>query len=226
MSQLIGICGPSGTGKSTALRTLNPKETFIINPTGKALPFKGSKGLYPNVADVKVTQGGRYLITEDPQEIIKYMKNISEKVPEIKTIILDDSQYIMAFEFMRKINDKGYGKFTEIGKNFFDIIDAAKNLRDDLKVFILTHSEENIVGTTKEVKMKTVGKMLDTYITLEGLFTIFLYTDVQFKKTGSEYTFVTNKTKDYPAKSPMDMFELNIPNDLKLVSEKIDEYYA
>jgi hypothetical protein len=110
----------------------------------------------------------------------------------------------------------------------FNILSNARTLRKDLKVFCLGHSEPvedggEIVG----YKMKTIGKMLDNNINLEGLFTICLYTYVEEGKSGPEYYFLTNRHKKRPAKSPMGMFDDTlIPNDLKLVSEKIDEYYS
>lgn len=223
----IAIVGKSGTGKSTSyaqlpeigIKGLNPKETVVINVAGKDLTMKGWKKLYRG----KLSENGNYLSTSDPEIIAKSISYVSEHRPDIKNIVIDDAQYIMAFEYMRRAKETGYGKFADIGVNINKVISAARNTRDDLKVYFLWHPEED-----KELgfKMKTVGKMVDDYLTLEGLFTVILYTDVT---KGSDnkirYSFVTNNDGRYPAKSPIGMFkDIYIPNDLGLVSEIIDKY--
>lgn len=218
MAQAVAIVGPSGTGKSTSVETLNPKETFIINVASKALPFQGWKGKYNkenrNIANLT-----------DGEAILNMVKTISEKAPHIKHIVIDDSQYIMADEFMRKATEVGYTKFTMIAKHMYDLASpfTMASLRDDMIVFFLFHDEKSDDGGRK---IKTIGKLLDEKITVEGLFTIVLYTRVTHDpKTGNTYNFVTQTDGNTTAKSPKGMFsELLIPNDLQLVVNSINKY--
>ena len=222
----IAIVGESGTGKSTSyghlpeigIKGLDPKETVVINVSGKDLPFRAWRKLYYG----KVSEGGNYVETSDAKIISEVITYISENRQDIKNIVIDDAQYIMALEFMSRAKDNGYGKFADIGVNMSKVIVAAKNCRENLKVYFLWHPEKTNDGS---LKMKTVGKMVDDYLTLEGLFTVVLYTTVEKKDKNVSYNFVTNFDGKYPAKSPFGMFKsLYIPNDLGYVSEIIDEY--
>lgn len=219
----IAIAGKSGTGKSTSfgqfphlnIKGLNPKETAIINVAGKDLPFQGWKKNYNK-------ENRNYIETSDVDKIVLGIDTF-DKNPVIKNVVIDDAQYIMAFEFMSRAKETGYGKFADLGVNLGKVVTAAKNTRRDLKVYFLWHPEED-----KETgfKLKTVGKMVDDYLTLEGLFTVVLYTNVTKSSDGKIlYQFVTNYDGKYPAKSPIGMFkELYIQNDLGFVSESIDKY--
>ena len=223
----IAIVGKSGTGKSTSFGQfpelgiigLNPKETVVINVAGKDLPFKGWKSLYKG----KITEGGNYFESSDSNAISKAIEYISASRKDIKHIVLDDGQFTMGFEFMRRAKETGYGKFADIGVNMGKIIASAKGTRSDLKVFFLWHPDQD-----KELgyKMKTVGKMVDDYLNLEGLFTVLLYTRVSKGADNKpNYEFVTNHDGEFPAKSPVGMFtNLYIKNDLGLVAKIIDEY--
>ena len=222
---MIGIVGESGTGKSTACRGLDPKKTAIINCVGKPLPIKGWKNNYTEFKGAT----GNYFSSDKTSDILKFMQTVSDTRPEITNLVIDDWQYTMSNEFMRRSNEKGFEKFTEIGKNAWSMLNMGKSLRDDLKVFILTHSDTvpGEFGSKPTIKIKTIGKLLDDKINPAGLFTVLLFTDIHTKDNGEvEYRFVTNNDGTYPAKSPMDMFSTKyIPNDLGLVVTKIEEYY-
>jgi len=223
----IALVGKSGSGKSTSyghipelqIKGLNPKETVIVNVAGKDLPFRGWAKAYQG----SPKDGGNYVETSDASVIAEIIKFVSANRQEIKNIVIDDSQYTMAFEFMRRAKENGYGKFADIGVNTAKMMEAAKNTRKDLKVYFLWHPEED-----KDLgfKMKTVGKMVDDYLTLEGLFSVILYTTTSKGADNKiQYQFVTNFDGKYPAKSPVGMFkDLYIPNDLAIVSELIDHY--
>jgi len=220
-SKLIGIVGPTGTGKSTSIKHLDPKETYIINVAKKELPFKGAEKLYN-------AENKNYKEIDDAIEVTRLLKNISEKAPHIKNIIIEDSNYIMGFNIVSKADQVGFTKFSLMAKDIVELFREARKLRDDLKVFYFSHPETiedsgEIIG----YKIKTAGKLIDNQIVLEGLFTICLYTNVDEAKDGSvTYGFITNRYKKFPAKSPDGMFnETKIPNNLQLVVDKIDEYY-
>jgi hypothetical protein len=221
-SKLIGIVGATGTGKSTSIKHLDPKETYIINVAKKELPFKGSEKLYN-------TENKNYKEVDDAIEITKLLKTISEKAPHIKNIIIEDSNYIMGFNIVSKATEVGYTKFSLMAKDMVDLFREARRLRDDIKVFYLTHPETiedggDIIG----YKIKTAGKLIDNQVLLEGLLTVCLYTHVEESKDGVvTYSYLTNRFKKYPAKSPDGMFsEIKIPNDLSYIAKKLDEYYS
>ena len=220
-SKLVGIVGATGTGKSTAIKHLNPEETYIINVAKKELPFKGSEKIYN-------TENKNYKEIEDANEISRLLKTISEKAPHIKNLVIEDSNYIMGFNMVAKATETGYTKFSIMAKDMVDLFRTARQLRDDITVFYLTHPETiedggEIIG----YKNKTAGKLIDNQVLLEGLLTVCLYTLVEENKDGSAtYNFITNRYKKMPAKSPDGMFsELKIPNDLQLVVETLNQYY-
>ena len=196
----IMILGQSGTGKSTSLRNFKPDEIGVINVSGKPLPFKSKL---------------KTIKTDKPEDIEKVIRGA-----KAKTIVIDDAQYIMANEFMRRAKENGYQKFVDIGRNFWAIVNAViRETPDDTNVYFLMHTEMDANGNEKA---KTIGKMLDEKITLEGMFTIVLKTAV---KDGN-YVFLTQNSGTDTVKSPMGMFkDMEIPNDLKLVDTIIREYY-
>ena len=221
-SKLIAVVGATGSGKSTSIKSLDPKETYIINVARKELPFKGANRLYN-------AENKNYLEVDDAISIVKALQSISERGTHIKQVILDDSNYIMGFSMVKKATETGFTKFSIMAKDMVTLLTEARKLRDDLKIFYFSHPEEVMDdGAIVSYKMKTAGKLLDNQIVLEGLFTIALYTHVDEDKNGdATYEFVTNRWKKYPAKSPAGMFNATrIPNDLKDVCDRINEYYS
>lgn len=220
-SKLIGIVGPTGTGKSTSIKHLDPKTTYIINVAKKELPFKGAEKLYN-------TDNKNYKEVDDANEITRLLKTISEKAPHIKNVIIEDSNYIMSFNMIAKATETGYTKFTLMAKDMVELFREARKLRDDLKIFYFSHPETiEDAGEIVGYKIKTAGKMIDNQIVLEGLLSICLYTNVEEGKDGTTtYSFLTNRFKKFPAKSPDGMFtNVKIPNNLQYVADTIDEYY-
>lgn len=200
MGMPILILGESGTGKTTSLRNFKEGEIAIVNVTGKALPFRGKFEMLK--------------ATTDAWQILKFMRETTAK-----RIIIDDCQYIMSFQYMRRIKETGWEKFNELQSDFFTIIDAVASLPDDVIVYFLSHLETKDDGRQK---IKTIGKMLDEKITLEGMFTTVLKTHV----SDGKYYFLTQNSGNDTVKSPLGMFaDFAIDNDLKYVDEKIRNYY-
>lgn len=228
MAELIACVGESGSGKTTSIRNLNPEETFIISTTGKRPGIPGAKKKYPAFVVNKETKevSGNFYVASTAENIGKMLKIINSKFTQIKTVIIDDYQYVMGFEAMDRAGQKGYEKFTEMAQHAYQVIKDAMNLRDDLYVVILTHSENTGDKLNPYYKIKTQGKMIDSVITLEGLFTYVFFTEVGHDEEGKPtYKFKTNSDGTCTAKSPMGLFEeLLIDNDLDYVISKIKEY--
>lgn len=224
MSDLALVVGNTGSGKSTSLRNLDPQETFIINVTGKPLPIRGAKKKYTPFDPAK--NEGNMISTSSTANIIKLLKYIDAKRPEVKQIIIDDAGYVMSFENMDRVKEKGYERFTEMAQNFYLILKTAASLRDDLKVFVFGHEENVGDAMNPKRKFKTAGKMIDNAIVVEGLATYVLFAEAQTGEEGkTEYKFITQTDGTTTAKTPMGCFdEVTIDNDLQYVIQKIDEY--
>ena len=226
MAELIAIVGESGSGKTTSIRNLDPEHTFIISTTGKRPGIKGAKKKYP---DFKVANGevsGNFYTSANIDNIKKVMNVVDKKLPNIKVLIIDDFQYLQAFEAMARVDEKGYGKFTDMAKHAYEALKSGMDMRDDLYICVLTHSENTGDNLNPYYKIKTQGKMLDSVITLEGLFTYVLFTKVTNNENNEiEYKFITNSNGTCTAKSPMGLFsDLVIDNDLNYVINRIKEY--
>ena len=194
------ILGESGTGKSASLRNFQPDEIGVINVCGKPLPFR---------SQIKTFNSDNYMQIEK-----------ALKANEKRSAVIDDCQYLMANEFMRNAKVTGYQKFTDIAKNFWDLVQMViRELPEDIIVYFLGHIDRDQNGNEK---FKTIGKMLDEKITVEGMFTVVLKTSVQ----DGRYLFSTRNSGADTVKSPIGMFdEPYIDNDLKMVDTAIREYY-
>lgn len=203
MGILVYILGRSGTGKSYSMRDFKKGELGVVNVQGKILPFKGSGAL-----DI--------VSTDESKDIVKSIENMAKKY---KAVVVDDFQYVMANEFMRRATERGYDKFTEIARHAWDIADCVRNLPQDVIVYVMCHTDTDQDGFEK---LKTIGKLLDEKIVLEGMSTIVLKTAV----SDGQYMFLTQNNGKDTVKSPAGMFPAYaIDNNLKYVDAKIRSYY-
>lgn len=195
------ILGESGSGKTYSLRNMNPEAVGVFSVRKGTLPF-------PEGKNFKIAKKADYDV------IYKVLSK-----PTLKAYVIDDSQYLMVNEYFRKANDTGYAKYTSIGKNFSDLLEfIAYKVPDDVIVYFLHHTQTTSDG---KVKAKTVGQMLDNYLTLEGCVDICLLCQTD----GSSHFFLTQSDGANTAKSPEGMFDLKIPNDLSFVDARIREYW-
>ena len=188
MAEGVLLIGPSGSGKSASTRNCSPEDSFYINVIGKRVPYKSNWKSQvidplppPNLSPEQVAIGlgeklekdTTMLKTDNGKLLEAAILYIDEHRPEIKKIFVDDWQYVPANQFMRRASEKGYEKFTQIGREIWSMANVVSRLkRDDLIVYFLTHDEEmRDAEGNKTMKAKTIGKLVDDKITLEGMFT-------------------------------------------------------
>lgn len=208
------ILGESGTGKSTSLRNLDPAHTFLIQMVKKPLPFRSNewKPVGPD--------GGSIYVTDDSAKIVSAMHKTRKEI-----IVIDDFQYLLANEFMRRVTDQesgngAFAKYNEIARHAWDVLMASTSLADHKRVYILSHTSTDDFGKTK---IKTIGKLLDEKIVMEGLVTIVLRTMVQ----NGNYLFSTRNSGADTVKTPLGLFDDElIENDLAAVDAAIFNYYG
>ncbi len=203
MGIAVLILGESGSGKSASLRNFKKEDVGIFNVASKPLPFRNTNGL---IAVNKATYN---------------MIKSAVVTPNRLSYVVDDAQYLMAFESFDKANIAGYTKFTEMAKNYEEMLRVIQeDTSPDTIVYVMQHIETDDNG---KVKAKTLGKMLDQQLTVEGLFSIVLLAKADEKR----HYFITQSDGTNPCKSPMEMFDdIEIDNDLKMVDDTIREYYG
>lgn len=200
MGMPVLVLGFTGSGKTASLRNFKKGEVFVFSVAKQELPFR---------TELDMERNSTY------QSIGKKMMEM-----EYKTYVIDDSQYLLAFEMFDRVKENGYGKFTDIAVRFRNMIDYInRSTPRDTIVYLLHHCEYDDNG---RIKAKTVGKMLDNQLTVEGLFTIVLLAQTD----GQNYKFITQNDGSSPEKAPMGMFDREIDNDLKLVDDTIRKYYG
>lgn len=215
MSRAIAVMGESGSGKTTAMRTLNPKETYYIDCDGKGLSWKGWRQQY-NKENVN------YFRSDNQDSIVALMSRISEKKPEIKNIVIDTANSIMVADEFRRMKEKGYDKWQDLAMSVYTITTTASKLRDDLNVIVLFHVQiEKDENTGRQfTRILTNGKMLNK-VGLEKYFTTVLLSK---RNENGEYVFET-KTNNSTVKTPLDAFDKDqIQNDMQAVLDVLKEY--
>lgn len=213
MSKLIGIMGESGAGKTTSLRTLDPKTTYIIDADKKGLSWKGWKQQYSK-------ENKNYIATDDPLAIRSLAKNINDKAPQIKTIVVDTINGAMVADEMRRSKDKGYDKWMDLAACVWNIVDDALTYRQDLTFIFICHSQTDVNESGYLwTRIKTSGKKLDK-IVLESKFNTVLLA----KCEDGKHVFETQSNKS-TAKSPLGAFEsLEIENNMAYVLKALEEF--
>lgn len=235
MSKVL-ILAKSGFGKSTSLgeipelgiKGLDPKTTFLISCVNKPLPFKGANKKYIVTTPDKITAGNR-IITNDAKIVAQIIAMVGNPATPFANIVLDDMNYISQDFYMKNALKGGWDTPKQIGYGMGLIFDAINSVPDNKNVICLAHYEEykDKNGDSISYRYKSTGNMVDSYITPEGKFEIVLYGKAHFdeKEKKSIREFVTNDDGVYPAKSPVGMLDLYIPNDLSIVVNAINEYY-
>lgn len=220
------ILGPSGTGKSTSIKGLDPKETVVLNVLRKRLPFKGSGAIYN--ADNK-----NLFNVDEHTQIVNLLNSIDQKAPHVKNVIVEDMTYVMRKEFFKRAKETGYGKYTEIAQHFQQIISTCENMRENINVFFILHSEPvQSDKVTIGFKVSTIGALIDNQYNPVEVVPMVLYSAIKYDEKGNAtYGFYTHRcmegTVEIPAKSPADMFEDDfISNDLGLIVKAMNEYYG
>ena len=224
MAKTILICGKTGTGKTTSIRTLDPNETLILRVINRTLPFKYAG---------KYSKEQKNLFSTPTYEDVKKALVWANGQTHIKNIVITDATYIIRQEFFSKAQQTGYNKFTEFALHMQQVLKAVQDIRDDVKVFMEYHVENVMTDSgAVEYKPSTVGKLLDSQYNILENVDIVLFANPTYEGKDIKYGFYTNRSLDrsgaeMPAKSPLGMFdELFIPNDLAFVVKKIDEYYS
>lgn len=213
MANLIAVMGESGSGKTTSLRNLDPKTTYIIDCDKKGLSWRGWRGQYNDANE-------NYAVLDDQNKVLAYLKSINCNAPHIKTVVVDTINGIMVADEGRRRREKGYDKWSDLAWAVYDIVDYALVMRDDLTVIFTAHAQTEADDSGNSfTHIKTSGKKLDK-IVLESKFPTVLLS----KCIEGEYVFET-RANNSTAKTPMGCFEeLHIPNDMRAVDDAIRDY--
>lgn len=214
MSKLICVMGESGSGKTTAMRTLDPKSTYYIDCDGKGLAWKGWRKQYNE-------ENRNFVYTRDIQRIAELIVNISQQKPQTKTIVIDTLNTCMVDKEVKSMKETGYGKWIDLAQFVWDCIETAGRQRENLTVIFVMHSE-----TVRDefgysfTRVKTNGRKLEKLVP-ESLFGTVLLA----KKTDDDRYIFETQAKNSTAKSPMGAFEsFEIENDMRAVLKALEDF--
>lgn len=230
MARKVLIMGQPGTGKSTGIATLDPTKTFVICPDEKDLPFKGWKDKYKTVYD---SAGKLDLIktnffkTTKPNIVLTLLNKISADLKHINVVVLDTITLMMVSEFMDKMKEKGFEKYSDMALDTYNVLKSIDSLREDLTVIVIAHVENayDSDGVLRTSFMVPGGKLVGEKIKVEGMFTTVLYSEVIMEDAKPKYYFITQNNGKNTCKSPAGMFDtLKIPNDFAYVIEQITKF--
>lgn len=228
MSNIICLAGLSNSGKSTSLKYLDPTTTFIISCTNKQLQIPGYRKKYLKVKVENKKLVGNWLISGNYATIENIMKLVSTTRPEIKTVVIDDANYLLSKETFDTALDKGYNKFSVLAKNYYDLLQTCQALRDDLTIIFITHIENCGTDTDPEYRMWTTGKMLTSQINLDGLFSYIIYAERYKDDVTDEdvkYRFRTRTNGNDTCRSVEGCFkDKYIEPNMKLVIDTINKF--
>lgn len=210
MSKAIMILGTSGSGKTTSLEKLDPKQTFYIDADGKGMSWKGWRKQYNK-------ENKNYFRCDEPDKIFALMQQIDEKQKQIKYLVIDTLNGCMVADEMRRAKEKAYDKWMDLAQSVYNIVDYSNKMRDDLTVILVGHTQTSDDGFTC---MLTNGRKLNK-ICLESKMTTVLLSRIN---ENGEYVFET-RAKNSTAKTPRGAFEADeIPNDITVVLDALKDF--
>lgn len=226
MSQIIGIGGFSNCGKSSSLATLNPEETFIISCTPKQLTIPGFRRKYKKLTIESGKPSGNWFFSNDFNQVSKIVKIIDKNMPHIKTLVIDDANYLLTQELMTRAMEKGYDKHTELAKHYYDFIIEAMTMRDDLTMVFISHIVNDGTDIDPKYKLFTTGKLLDRSVNVDGLFNYLLYAEKIINSDDSiDYKFRTRTLGADTCRSTKGCFEeLYVDQDMQMIIDTINKF--
>ena len=226
MSQIIGIGGYSNCGKSSSLATLDPETTFIISCTPKQLTIPGFRRKYKKLEIVDGKPVGNWFFSNDFNQVTKIVKIVDKKMPHVKTLVIDDANYLLTQELMTRALEKGYDKHTELAKHYYDFIIEAMTMRDDLTMVFISHIVNDGTDIDPKYKLFTTGKLLDRSDNIDGLFNYLLYAEKIINSDDSiEYKFRTRTLGADTCRSTKGCFnDMYVDQDMQMIIDNINKF--